>query len=186
MRRFLTACHRASHQGRSCPARAGLDERGIDPRPRHAVGGRRSRVSVLCRGQAPRLRASRESPRSRWNCRRPHPSPRSPTRFEQLNDDPRVTGFIVQLPLPEGIDENGILELIDPAKDADGLHPVNLGRLALAVDPREAPSIRRCPAHPTASWRCPSRARHLHARQARRRHGTWCHRGQAARLAADP
>lgn len=60
---------------------------------------------------------------------------------EQLNDDPRVTGFIVQLPLPEGIDEKGVLELIDPAKDADGLHPVNLGRLALAVDAREAPNL---------------------------------------------
>lgn len=59
----------------------------------------------------------------------------------QLNYDPRVTGFIVQLPLPEGIDENAILELIDPAKDADGLHPVNLGGLALAVDLREAPHL---------------------------------------------
>ena len=39
-----------------------------------------------------------------------------------LNDDPTATGFIVQLPLPTGIDENWILELIDPAKDADGLH----------------------------------------------------------------
>jgi methylenetetrahydrofolate dehydrogenase (NADP+)/methenyltetrahydrofolate cyclohydrolase len=56
----------------------------------------------------------------------------------QLNDDPAVTGFIVQLPLPAGIDENAILELIDPAKDADGLHPTNLGRLVLGVDPRTA------------------------------------------------
>lgn len=55
-----------------------------------------------------------------------------------LNDDPAVTGFIVQLPLPAGIDENRILELIDPAKDADGLHPTNLGRLVLGVDPRTA------------------------------------------------
>ena len=51
-----------------------------------------------------------------------------------LNADPRVTGFIVQLPLPEGIDEHAMLELIDPAKDADGLHPTNLGRLVLGVD----------------------------------------------------
>ena len=56
----------------------------------------------------------------------------------QLNDDPAVTGFIVQLPLRAGIDENAILELIDPAKDADGLHPTNLGRLVLGVDPRTA------------------------------------------------
>lgn len=55
-----------------------------------------------------------------------------------LNEDPAVTGFIVQLPLPDGIDENAIIELIDPAKDADGLHPTNLGRLVLGVDPATA------------------------------------------------
>lgn len=51
-----------------------------------------------------------------------------------LNADPSVTGYIVQLPLPKSIDENAILELIDPGKDADGLHPTNLGRLVLGVD----------------------------------------------------
>lgn len=51
-----------------------------------------------------------------------------------LNADPAVTGYIVQLPLPAGIDEHAALELIDPAKDADGLHPTNLGRLVLGVD----------------------------------------------------
>lgn len=51
----------------------------------------------------------------------------------QMNDDPRVTAFIVQLPLPEGIDPTPMLELMDPAKDADGLHPTNLGELVLAV-----------------------------------------------------
>jgi methylenetetrahydrofolate dehydrogenase (NADP+)/methenyltetrahydrofolate cyclohydrolase len=51
-----------------------------------------------------------------------------------LNADPNCTGYIVQLPLPAGIDENAMLELIDPAKDADGLHPTNLGRLVLGVD----------------------------------------------------
>ena len=56
----------------------------------------------------------------------------------KLNDDPRVTGFIVQLPLPAGVEENVALELIDPRKDADGLHPMNLGRLVLGVDPRAA------------------------------------------------
>ncbi|MGX1796906.1 bifunctional methylenetetrahydrofolate dehydrogenase/methenyltetrahydrofolate cyclohydrolase, partial [Streptomyces albidoflavus] len=49
----------------------------------------------------------------------------------ELNEDPACTGYIVQLPLPKGIDENRILELMDPAKDADGLHPTNLGRLVL-------------------------------------------------------
>jgi methylenetetrahydrofolate dehydrogenase (NADP+)/methenyltetrahydrofolate cyclohydrolase len=51
----------------------------------------------------------------------------------QLNADERVTGFIVQLPLPAGIDENAMLELVHPDKDADGLHPINLGRLVLGV-----------------------------------------------------
>ncbi len=51
-----------------------------------------------------------------------------------LNADPAVTGYLVQLPLPAGINENAMLELIDPAKDADGLHPTNLGRLVLGVD----------------------------------------------------
>ncbi|MBP0461081.1 bifunctional methylenetetrahydrofolate dehydrogenase/methenyltetrahydrofolate cyclohydrolase [Streptomyces montanisoli] len=49
----------------------------------------------------------------------------------ELNDDPACTGYIVQLPLPKGVDTNRVLELIDPAKDADGLHPTNLGRLVL-------------------------------------------------------
>ncbi|MFV0634395.1 bifunctional methylenetetrahydrofolate dehydrogenase/methenyltetrahydrofolate cyclohydrolase [Demequina sp.] len=49
----------------------------------------------------------------------------------RLNEDPQCTGFIVQLPLPAGIDTNRVLELIDPDKDADGLHPTNLGRLVL-------------------------------------------------------
>lgn len=49
----------------------------------------------------------------------------------RLNENPACTGYIVQLPLPKGIDENAILEMIDPAKDADGLHPYNLGQLVL-------------------------------------------------------
>ncbi|MBN9605986.1 MAG: bifunctional methylenetetrahydrofolate dehydrogenase/methenyltetrahydrofolate cyclohydrolase [Actinomycetales bacterium] len=52
----------------------------------------------------------------------------------ELNENPAVTGYIVQLPLPAGVDEHAALELIDPAKDADGLHPTNLGRLVLGVD----------------------------------------------------
>lgn len=51
----------------------------------------------------------------------------------RLNENPDCTGYIVQLPLPKGIDENRILGLIDPAKDADGLHPQNLGNLVLRV-----------------------------------------------------
>jgi methylenetetrahydrofolate dehydrogenase (NADP+)/methenyltetrahydrofolate cyclohydrolase len=52
---------------------------------------------------------------------------------KDLNDSKEVTGYIVQLPLPGGIDSNAILELMDPAKDADGLHPINLGRLVMNV-----------------------------------------------------
>jgi len=52
----------------------------------------------------------------------------------RLNEDPACTGFIVQLPLPKGIDTNRVLELVDPDKDADGLHPTNLGRLVLRVN----------------------------------------------------
>ncbi|MCL1899161.1 MAG: bifunctional methylenetetrahydrofolate dehydrogenase/methenyltetrahydrofolate cyclohydrolase [Promicromonosporaceae bacterium] len=59
---------------------------------------------------------------------------------ERLNQNPECTGFIVQLPLPPGIDTHRVLELIDPAKDADGLHPTNLGRLVLRVgEPLSSP-----------------------------------------------
>lgn len=51
--------------------------------------------------------------------------------IERLNGDPAVTGYIIQLPVPKHIDANHVLELMDPAKDADGLHPMNLGRLVL-------------------------------------------------------
>lgn len=54
--------------------------------------------------------------------------------IEQLNTDPAVTGYIVQLPMPAHIDDVAALELMDPAKDADGLHPINLGRLVMNVD----------------------------------------------------
>jgi methylenetetrahydrofolate dehydrogenase (NADP+)/methenyltetrahydrofolate cyclohydrolase len=52
----------------------------------------------------------------------------------ELNSDPACTGYIVQLPLPRGLDDKRVLHLMDPAKDADGLHPVNLGRLVLNED----------------------------------------------------
>jgi len=52
----------------------------------------------------------------------------------RLNADPACTGYIVQLPLPRGLDADRVLGLMDPAKDADGLHPTNLGRLVLNVN----------------------------------------------------
>jgi len=53
---------------------------------------------------------------------------------DELNADPACTGYIVQLPLPRGLDTGAVLARMDPAKDADGLHPANLGRLVLGVD----------------------------------------------------
>ncbi|HEU0214776.1 MAG TPA: bifunctional methylenetetrahydrofolate dehydrogenase/methenyltetrahydrofolate cyclohydrolase [Jiangellaceae bacterium] len=55
---------------------------------------------------------------------------------DRLNTDPACTGYLVQLPLPSGLDEDAVVGRIDPVKDADGLHPVNLGRL---VQMRPAP-----------------------------------------------
>lgn len=52
----------------------------------------------------------------------------------ELNADPQCTGYILQLPLPRGLNADRALELIDPAKDADGLHPMNLGRLVLGIE----------------------------------------------------
>ncbi|WP_053386691.1 bifunctional methylenetetrahydrofolate dehydrogenase/methenyltetrahydrofolate cyclohydrolase [Leucobacter japonicus] len=60
--------------------------------------------------------------------------------LDELNCDPTCHGYIVQLPLPAHLDTHEILERIDPAKDADGLHPVNLGRLVLNVnEPIDSP-----------------------------------------------
>lgn len=54
--------------------------------------------------------------------------------IDELNADQGVTGYIVQLPLPDHIDTDAVLERVDPVKDADGLHPTNLGRLVLNVN----------------------------------------------------
>jgi len=68
----------------------------------------------------------------------------------RLNDDAGVTGYIVQLPLPNGLDANAVLEVMDPHKDADGLHPMNLGRLVLGqaaplpCTPRGIVELLRC------------------------------------------
>ncbi len=51
-----------------------------------------------------------------------------------LNNDTDIDGFIVQLPLPEGIDEDKVLQTINPDKDVDGFHPVNVGKMALGID----------------------------------------------------
>jgi methylenetetrahydrofolate dehydrogenase (NADP+)/methenyltetrahydrofolate cyclohydrolase len=53
---------------------------------------------------------------------------------DQLNRDPKLHGILVQLPLPKHIDETKVIEAIDPAKDVDGFHPVNAGRLLIGQD----------------------------------------------------
>ena len=74
-----------------------------------------------------------------------HPLPASTPQadlvelIQQLNADDAVSGILVQLPLPEHIDEDVILNLVDPDKDADGFHPRNLGRLLMG-DPLIAPA----------------------------------------------
>jgi methylenetetrahydrofolate dehydrogenase (NADP+)/methenyltetrahydrofolate cyclohydrolase len=54
-------------------------------------------------------------------------------KIDELNTDPACTGYLIQLPLPGSLDDTWALSLVDPAKDADGLHPVNLGRLVLGA-----------------------------------------------------
>ena len=55
--------------------------------------------------------------------------------IKKLNNDPEVTGIMVQLPLPEHINKNKIIEAINPKKDVDGFHPENIGRLVLGLKP---------------------------------------------------
>lgn len=59
--------------------------------------------------------------------------------IRQLNDDPAIDGILLQLPLPKGLDSQRCLNLIDPGKDVDGFHPVNMGRLTLGL-----PCMRSC------------------------------------------
>lgn len=55
-------------------------------------------------------------------------------KIDELNKNPEVDGFIVQLPLPKGIDQEKIIMAIDPSKDVDGFHPENFGKMALEMD----------------------------------------------------
>ncbi len=54
-------------------------------------------------------------------------------KIDEFNNDPEIDGFIVQLPLPAHISENKVIEAIDPEKDADGFHPVNIGKMVLGI-----------------------------------------------------
>ena len=97
----------------------------------------------------------------------------------ELNADPACTGYIVQLPLPKGLDAGRVLELIDPTKDADGLHPINLGKLVLGVDGAAAVHAARDRRAAPPLRRAARRRRGLRRRPRR-------HRRSPARPAADP
>jgi methylenetetrahydrofolate dehydrogenase (NADP+)/methenyltetrahydrofolate cyclohydrolase len=72
--------------------------------------------------------------------------------LDELNADPECTGYIVQLPLPKHIDTDRILERIDPDKDADGLHPTNLGRLVLNANSEITSPLPCTPRGPVSAW----------------------------------
>ena len=113
---------------------AALRERGIVPGLGTVLVGDDPGSQWYVAGQAPRLRRGRhrvDPPRPARDdlagtSSRPCSTSSTPTRA--------CTGYIVQLPLPTHIDTDAILELVDPDKDADGLHPTNLGRLVLNVN----------------------------------------------------
>ena len=74
----------------------------------------------------------------------------------RFNADPKVSAFLVQLPLPAGLDEEAALLAVDPDKDVDGLHPVNLGRLVLGTPgplPCTPAGIVELLMHTTSPWR---------------------------------
>ena len=80
--------------------------------------------------------------------------------IDELNANPDCTGYIVQLPLPRHLDENAALERIDPAKDADGLHPTNLGRLVLN-EPAPLPCTPRGIVHLLRRYEVPINGAHV-------------------------
>lgn len=67
------------------------------------------------------------------------PQPQLEDTITFLNNDPAIDGILLQLPLPKGLDSQRCLDLVDPSKDVDGFHPVNMGRLALGL-----PCLRSC------------------------------------------
>ena len=130
--------------------------------------------------QAPRLRRGRHRLASGATCRRPPPRRRSRRSSTSSTPTRRCTGYIVQLPLPEGLDASRVLERMDPAKDADGLHPVNLGRLVLHEPGAAAVHAARHRRSCSAATACRSSGAEVVRRRPRH------HRRPPARPAADP
>ncbi|MEI2638291.1 MAG: tetrahydrofolate dehydrogenase/cyclohydrolase catalytic domain-containing protein [Microthrixaceae bacterium] len=77
---------------------------------------------------------------------------RSRTAIAELNDDPAVSAFIVQYPFPKGLDYGAALLKVDPAKDADGLHPTNLGLLVMGEDRANSVHAARDSPHAPRLW----------------------------------
>ena len=103
--------------------------------------------------------------------------------IDELNADPACHGYIVQLPLPKHLDTDAILERIDPDKDADGLHPTNLGRLVLNVN---NPITSPLPCTPRGVIELLDAQRLRPRRQARRGRRSRRHDRPLDRAAADP
>ena len=72
------------------------------------------------------------------------PRPTSLKLIDKYNKDAKVHGILVQLPLPKHIDEKKVLNAIDPDKDVDGFHPVNVGRLMIGGARGKVPSLHSC------------------------------------------
>jgi methylenetetrahydrofolate dehydrogenase (NADP+)/methenyltetrahydrofolate cyclohydrolase len=116
---------------------------------RVADGRRRPGLAVVLVGESPAsqvyVRKKRQDCEQVGFLSRAHDLPASTTQAEllslvdRLNADPEIDGILVQLPLPDHIDSQAVIERIDPAKDVDGFHPVNIGRLAL-----DLPGLRPC------------------------------------------
>ncbi len=107
-------------------------------RPGRGAGRRRPGEPGLCAHQGQGRRARRAwRPSSTSSTRRP-PRARCCALIAELNRRPDVHGILVQLPLPAHIDTAKVIEAIDPAKDVDGFHPINVGRLAIG-EPALAP-----------------------------------------------
>ena len=112
---------------------ARLRRRGRRRRPRHRARRRRRAERALRGAEARGLRRRRHVLGGRAPARHAPPRPRCMDVIARFNADPAVSAFLVQLPLPAGLDEERALLAVDPDKDVDGLHPVNLGRLVLGT-----------------------------------------------------
>lgn len=119
----------AKLRGEVAASAAILRERGITPTLAVVLVGDDPASAVYVKSKSKAAREAGVEPRD-------HKLPATATQAEllalvqQLNDDPAVDGILVQMPLPKQIDTDAIIRAIDPAKDVDGLHPINLGYLA--------------------------------------------------------